>query len=86
MAKAGETKFGTKLRTLREKAGLTQVELAKRAGLHSQGVVKLERGEREPAWATVQALADALGVDCTAFTNGRDSAAKKGLRRTRKGK
>ena len=31
------------------------------------GVAKLEQGVREPTWATVQALARALGVDCTAF-------------------
>ena len=28
---------------------------------------KLERGEREPAWGTVLALMDALGVSCQAF-------------------
>jgi DNA-binding XRE family transcriptional regulator len=59
--------FGRCLRALREEAGLTQKELAKRAGLHPQGIVKLERGEREPAWATVLALAEALGVTCLAF-------------------
>jgi hypothetical protein len=30
-------------------------------------IAKLERGEHEPAWPLVLALADALGVDCTAF-------------------
>jgi transcriptional regulator with XRE-family HTH domain len=59
--------FGRNLRELRERSGLTQAQLAERAGLHPQGVVKLERGEREPAWATVVALAEALDVDCRAF-------------------
>src|SRR5262245_54646362 len=59
--------FGPRLRELRERAGLTQVQLAERAGLHPQGVVKLERGEREPAWGTVLALMEALGVSCDAF-------------------
>jgi transcriptional regulator with XRE-family HTH domain len=59
--------FGQRLKDLRVKAGLTQDELAKRAGMHSRGVAKLEQGQREPAWATVQALAEALGVNCTAF-------------------
>ena len=65
MSKASH--FGARLRELRESSGLTQAQLAERAGLHPQGVVKLERGEREPAWATVVALAEALGVDCRAF-------------------
>jgi transcriptional regulator with XRE-family HTH domain len=59
--------FGPRLRELREGAGLTQAQLAARAGMHRQGVVKLERGEREPAWGTVLALMKALGVPCTAF-------------------
>jgi hypothetical protein len=32
------------------------------------GIAKLEQGVREPSWATVQALARALGLDCLAFT------------------
>jgi transcriptional regulator with XRE-family HTH domain len=59
--------FGPRLKELREAAGLTQSQLAERAGLHRQGIVKLERGEREPAWGTVLALMDALGVSCQAF-------------------
>ncbi|HEY7157275.1 MAG TPA: helix-turn-helix transcriptional regulator [Gemmataceae bacterium] len=59
--------FAARLRELRSAANLTQGELAKRAGLHRQGIAKLEMGEREPAWATVQALARALGVSCEAF-------------------
>jgi transcriptional regulator with XRE-family HTH domain len=58
------TLFAEKLRHLREAAGLTQTQLAEKAGMHRQGIAKLERGEREPTWATVQALADALGVSC----------------------
>ena len=65
MSKASH--FGARLRELREESGMTQAQIAERAGLHPQGVVKLERGEREPAWATVVALAEALGVDCRAF-------------------
>ncbi len=67
MPKENAANFGGRLRELREAAGLTQVQLAERVGLYSQGVVKLERGEREPAWATVIVLAEALGVDCRAF-------------------
>jgi transcriptional regulator with XRE-family HTH domain len=63
---AGRT-FGERLKELREAAGLTQPELAERAGLNRFGIAKLEQGVREPTWATVQALAKALGVRCSAF-------------------
>jgi transcriptional regulator with XRE-family HTH domain len=55
------------LKQMREKAGLTQPELAERAGMNRFGIAKLEQGVREPTWATVQALAKALGVRCSAF-------------------
>lgn len=59
--------FGQRLKELREKAGLTQPELAARAGMNRFGIAKLEQGVREPTWATVQSLARALGVGCSAF-------------------
>lgn len=64
------TQFARRLRQLRDAAGLTQAQLAEKAGLHRQGIAKLENGEREPAWGTVQALAKALGVRCSSFENG----------------
>ncbi|HZY88619.1 MAG TPA: helix-turn-helix transcriptional regulator [Gemmataceae bacterium] len=65
--KAKKTIFGERLRELREAAGLSQQALADLAGMHRQGVNKLEAGDRGPTWESVQALAKALGVDCTAF-------------------
>ncbi|OAI51859.1 hypothetical protein AYO44_16870 [Planctomycetaceae bacterium SCGC AG-212-F19] len=59
--------FAARLRELREAAGLTQAQLAERAGLHIHGLTKLEHGDRKPAWETVQALGAALGVSCEAF-------------------
>jgi transcriptional regulator with XRE-family HTH domain len=69
MAKRKMTRFAGRLRQLREAAGLTQGELAERAGMHRFGVAKLEQGLREPSWATVQVLASALGLDCLAFAD-----------------
>ncbi len=69
MAKKQPTTFGSRLRELREKAGLSREQLAQRAGMHKFGVAKLERGDREPSWASVQALARALGVKCDDFTD-----------------
>ena len=53
--------FGAMLRELREAGGLTQEELASKAGLTAKAVSALERGERKrPYPHTVRALADAL--------------------------
>jgi len=59
--------FAARLRELRRAAGLTQGELAKRAGLSRNGVSQLEQAVRDPSFATVAALAEALGTDCKAF-------------------
>ncbi len=55
--------FGARLRQLREAAGLTQEELASRAGLTAKAISMLERGQRRrPYPHTVRSLADALGL------------------------
>lgn len=54
--------FAAVLARLRKAVGLSQAELARKAGLSRMGLFNLERGEREPTWRTVQALADALDV------------------------
>ncbi len=55
--------FGTRLRGLGDAAGLTQEQLAERAGLSANAIGALERGERRrPYPHTLQALADALGL------------------------
>ncbi len=50
------------LRELRERAALSQQELAKRAGISKNAVGQLERGEFNPRPVTVRQLAEALGV------------------------
>ena len=58
--------FGEQLRRYREAAGLSQEELAERAGLTANAIGALERGERRrPYPDTVRRLADALGLDAT---------------------
>lgn len=54
---------GTNLRRIREKLGLSQQELADRAGVNRVTIGELEVGIRDnPEVRTVEALAQALGV------------------------
>src|SRR5215471_21518456 len=63
-ADAGAGSFGSLLRRHRGAIGLTQEELAERAGLHAQEISKLERGVlRSPHSTTVEFLARALKLD-----------------------
>src|SRR5262252_2634512 len=56
--------FGDVLRRYRTDRGLTQEELAERAGLSARGVQDLERGLRlAPQAVTIRRLADALGLE-----------------------
>src|SRR5215217_3277423 len=58
-----QTGFGVLLRRYRTAAGLTQEELAERAGLSPRGISDLERGARRtPHLPTVRMLADALDL------------------------
>jgi len=62
-APVAPTAFGAWLRQQRERAGLTQEELAERAGMTASAVAALERGRRRrPYPHTVRALLAALGV------------------------
>lgn len=77
-------RFAGRLRELREQAGLTQEQLADKAGLTKWGITDLERGRRSPTWGTVLVLCEALGVDCTAFTQAPATESKRGRGRPRK--
>ena len=67
MSEAKDPVFTARLKELRRTAGLSQEQLARAAGLTLGGVTKLEQGVTAPTWATVRALAKALGVSCAAF-------------------
>jgi transcriptional regulator with XRE-family HTH domain len=54
--------FAANLRRLRLAAGLSQMELGDRAGLHFSEVSRLERGLRDPRLTTIVRLAGALQV------------------------
>jgi transcriptional regulator with XRE-family HTH domain len=54
--------LGTVLRDLRVDCGLTQAELGRATELDATWISHLESGRKNPSWATVKGLAEALGV------------------------
>lgn len=55
-------RFGDVVRQQRETSGISQEDLADRAGLHRTYISLIERGLRTSSITTVQRLAAALGV------------------------
>jgi predicted nucleotidyltransferase/DNA-binding XRE family transcriptional regulator len=58
----GVSKAGEALRSARTAAGLTQAELARRAGITQSVVSAYEAGRREPAVSTLTRLVEATGA------------------------
>ena len=58
---------GNKLRTVREERGLSQRELAQRAGISTNAISLIERDENSPSVSTLQSLAAALNVKMSYF-------------------
>ena len=58
---------GNKLRTVREERGLSQRELAQRAGVSTNAISLIERDENSPSVSTLQNLAGALNVKMSYF-------------------
>lgn len=54
--------FGDELRRAREDAGLTQEQLAFRAGLHRTYISLLERDKKSPTLVVLLRLSSALGI------------------------
>jgi transcriptional regulator with XRE-family HTH domain len=67
MAENDATRFGPRLRELREDRGWTQQELAEAAGLSRGAVRDFEQSRSVPSWDSVLKLAEALGVRCDVF-------------------
>ncbi|MBR0904149.1 helix-turn-helix domain-containing protein [Bradyrhizobium liaoningense] len=55
------------LRRLRRKSGLSQEELADRAGLNRNYIGMIERQENSPTVDALEQISDALGVDPVAL-------------------
>lgn len=54
--------FGKRLREVRREHGMSQDQLADRAGVHATVIGRMERGLREPRVTTVLRLAQGLSV------------------------
>ena len=61
VAAAGRQSIGSRIRRLRETAGITQAEMSSRAGIGRVTLVRIENGEQSPRYETLVALSRALG-------------------------
>ena len=59
------TAIGRNLRAIRKRKGLSQEQIAERAGLHAKHVQRLEAGAKNTTVASIAALAAALEVRIT---------------------
>ena len=57
--------IGDKLKEVRTRRLLTQVELAEKARVNHSTIVNIERNQTEPHFRTIRKLAKALDVDPT---------------------
>jgi CheY-like chemotaxis protein len=62
-----QSRFGMAVRALRKQLGLSQEELAERAGLHRTYVADVERGARNLSLASIEKLARALDISIQAL-------------------
>ncbi|HEY6736992.1 MAG TPA: helix-turn-helix transcriptional regulator [Candidatus Saccharimonadia bacterium] len=60
--KASIERTASRIRAARQVKQLTQVEVAKRAGISENHYAQIERGEKNPTMSTFLSIIDALGV------------------------
>ena len=54
--------LGLRIRSLREAAGMNQVQLAELAGMQSSHLSRIEAGKYAVTFETIQSIAEALGM------------------------
>lgn len=57
-----QKQFGEKLKNIREEAGLTQADIAMKAGINVSYYARIERGEINPSLAKIQSIMKALHI------------------------
>jgi transcriptional regulator with XRE-family HTH domain len=63
-------RFGERLRRLREKKGLNQLEFSEKCGIENSHLSRLESGKREPGLYMVELLAKGLGISIAELMKG----------------
>lgn len=56
------TTLGEKIRVVRQKKGLSQIELAENAGIYQKNISRYENGTTDPSATALKKIANALGV------------------------
>lgn len=59
---------GKRIKRIREKANMTQAEVAKKAGININYFAVIERGEVTTSSEKLKKISDALGVDVSKIT------------------
>jgi len=67
MSKTTLQKFGDKVREERHKLGLSQEELASRAGVHRTYIGMIERAEKNITLENIEKVANALKIKLSEF-------------------
>ena len=67
-----EARFGVNVKLLRRKRCITQVELAKRCGLHQNYISEIEHGKRNVTLRVIETIAKALEGHEKEFFNWRE--------------
>jgi DNA-binding XRE family transcriptional regulator len=70
IAAKGRQSLGKRVRTIREAAGMTQSDLAAKAGIGRVTQVRIENGDQSPRYDTLVAIARALGRPVADFMTG----------------
>ena len=63
-------RFGNKVRDERTKLGISQEELAERAGVHRTYIGMIERGEKNITLENIDKICKALGLNIRDFFSG----------------
>lgn len=57
-----QKQLGENIKKIRLKLGMTQAQVAKKAGIHVNYMARIERGEENPTTEVLEAIVKALGV------------------------
>lgn len=67
VAKGKPSALASRIRELREAAGVSQVDAARHLGVGRQTYIRYETGASEPSFPDVCKLAELFGIELTAF-------------------